>query len=131
MRRLACCAGVILVWLSATGVLAGDFDGSKLLICASIQAMDCAPGEDCIKELPEDVGVPAFMRLDFANKAVIGPKRTSAMLLVEKNEHQILLQGTELGYGWTIVLDQVEGKMSVTLAHRDRVVVIFGACMPL
>ncbi len=31
----------------------------------------------------------------------------------------------------TIVLDQIDGNMSVALANRDGVVVIFGTCTPL
>ena len=114
--------------LAAVPVRASDFDGSRLLICAPVQAFDCEPGEDCEKGLPEDVGAPAFIRIDVANKAVIGPKRTSPILLVDTSGGQLLLQGSELGYGWIIAIDQETGKMTGALANHEDAFVLFGAC---
>ena len=110
---------------------AGDFDGSKLLICAPVEAMDCGPGEGCSKERPEDVGAPNFLRIDFANKVIVGPKQTTPILLMDKSDDQILLQGKELGYAWTLVLDQESGTMTVTLVNREAAFVLFGPCTPL
>lgn len=128
MRRLAILTGSLILGLAALPAAAGDFDGSRLLICAPVEAIDCSRGEGCGKGLPEDIGAPAFMRIDFANKAVVGPKRTSPILLMEKSDSQVMIQGSELGYGWVIVLDQETGKMVSTLADREGVFVLFGAC---
>lgn len=129
MRRLVTLAGAALLsQAAAVPTLAGDFDGSRLLICAPVQAFDCAPGEDCAKGIPDDIGAPAFMRIDVANKAVIGPKRTSPILHVEKSDAQLVLLGTELGYGWTLAIDQETGKLTATLANREAAFVLFGAC---
>jgi hypothetical protein len=81
--------------------------------------------------VPEEVGAPAFMRIDFEKKTVSGPQRTSPVQFMEKNEKQLLLQGTELGYAWTIALDQATGKMMITLVDRDGAFVLFGSCTPL
>ena len=117
--------------LLAVPALAADFDGSKSLICAPVSAMDCVRGDDCVTGLPEEVGAPAFMRLDFAKKSVVGPKRSSDMLLIEKTGNQTLLQGREGDFGWTIVLEAESGEMTVTLANRKGAFVLFGACTPL
>ena len=130
MRFAELLAGLgVLSLLVASPVRAGDFDGSRPFICAPVQAFDCGPGEDCMKGLPEEIGAPSFMRIDVANKAVIGPKRTSPILLVDKSEGQLVLQGFELGYGWVIAIDQETGKMSATLANREGAFVLFGACI--
>ena len=60
---------------------------------------------------------------------MIGPKRSSPILLVDKSEGQLVLQGFELGYGWVIAIDQETGKMSTTLANRVGAFVLFGACI--
>jgi hypothetical protein len=112
----------------APAAFAGDFDASKPLICATVQAMDCVVGDDCVRGLAEDVGAPMFMRIDLAQKAVIGPKRTSPVQLVESSEKQLLLQGTELGFAWSIALDKDTGQMSATLVNGDGAYVLFGAC---
>jgi hypothetical protein len=129
MRTLAYLAsGALMATVAALPAAAGDFDGSKLLICAPVEAMDCAPGSACEKSTPDEVGAPAFIRIDVGNKVVRGPKRTSAIQVLEKTDQQLLLQGTELGYGWTLVIDQETGKMSATLANREGAFVLFGPC---
>jgi hypothetical protein len=123
MAALACA--------TVPAAMAGDFDGSKLLICAPVEAMDCTSGEECALGRPDDIGAPAFMRIDFAKKSITGPKRSTEILFMEKSEDQLLLQGTELGHAWTLALDQMNGKMAVTLVDREGVFVLFGSCTPL
>jgi hypothetical protein len=120
-----------IAFLGARPVSAGDFDGSKVLICAPVEVSDCAPGETCKKGAPADVGVPAFIRIDIAKMAVIGPKRTTPIVSIEKSQQQILLQGTELGYAWTLALDQDSGELSGSFVNREDVFVLFGSCTPL
>jgi hypothetical protein len=76
---------------------AGDFDGSKVLICAPVEVSDCAPGETCKKGAPADVGVPAFIRIDIAKMAVIGPKRTTPDRLHREKPTTDPLAGDRVG----------------------------------
>jgi len=122
-------AALILAFGAAA--MAGDFDGSKPLICAPVEAMDCISGGGCEKGIPDDVGAPAFMRIDFAKKLIIGPMRSSPINAMEKDEHQILLQGTELGLAWSMALNTANGKMVTTFSSRDGAYVLFGSCTPL
>jgi hypothetical protein len=120
-----------LVLLTAGTASAGDFDGSKLLICAPVEAIDCAAGEACTKGPPDDLGAPRFLRIDFAQKVIVGPKQTTPILFMDTSDNQLLLQGKELGFGWTLVLDQESGTLSATLVNREGAVVLFGSCTPL
>ena len=122
-------AGLVLI--TAGTVSAGDFDGSKLLICAPVEAIDCAAGEECAKGRPDDIGAPSFLRINVAQKVIVGPKQTTPILFIDKSDDQILLQGKELEYGWTLALDQESGNMTATLVNRDGVFVLFGSCTPL
>jgi hypothetical protein len=122
---------VALALLIAGTAFASDFDGSKLLICAPVEAIDCTPGEACTKGRPSDIGAPSFLRIDFAQKIIVGPKRTTPIVFMDKSDNQILLQGTELGYGWTLALDQENGTMTATMVNREEVFVLFGSCTPL
>jgi hypothetical protein len=47
---------------------------------------------------------------------------------MEATERQLLLQGTELGFAWSIALDKDTGEMSATLVNRDGAILLFGAC---
>ena len=101
-----------LILLTAGTASAGDFDGSKLLICAPVEAIDCAASEACTPQgRPNDIGAPRFLRIDFAQKVIVGPQQTTPILFMDKSDDQIFLQGKELGFGWTLVLDQESGTM--------------------
>lgn len=116
--------------LAASGAAAADsmFDGTKPVICASREVVDCTPGETCDKGLPEEMGAPVFLTIDFIKKDITGPKRASKIALIEKSDFQITLHGIEIGMGWSMVLDRETGRMTATLAGKDQAFVIFGAC---
>jgi hypothetical protein len=120
-----------LAGFSFSAASAGDFDGSKPLICAPVQAMECYAGEKCEMGLPDAVGAPAFMRIDFGQRRVVGPKRSSAIESVTADEHQLLLQGVELGHAWSMSLNHQTGKMILSLVGKDVAFVLFGSCTPL
>jgi hypothetical protein len=68
------------------------------------------------------------MRIDFAKKTITGPQRVAPIRFMQTDESQIVLQGTEFSFAWTIVLDRVDGTIGVTLVNREDALVLFGAC---
>ena len=109
---------------------AADFDGSKPLLCATVEAHDCDAGETCQRALPDSLGLPQFMRIDFAKQAVVGPKRSSPIKSIERSPGQMLLQGTELGFAWTLALDTASGKLVASFANGESAIIVFGVCTP-
>ena len=130
LRRTALAAASATSLFSTTAAFSADFDGSKRLICATVDAHACDPGETCLRGLPDDIGVPRFMRIDFAEKTIAGPKRTTQIRYLDNSADQILMQGTELGYAWTVVIDKTDGTLSMTLVNRDDAFTVFGYCTP-
>ena len=128
MRLFTCIITVLFITVASIAAAEDSFDGTKTLLCASIEAIDCTPGEQCEKGLPEEIGAPQFLRIDFAKKEIIGPKHTTAIQRIEKGDEQLTLQGSEVGMGWTLALDRTTGKMTVTLAGGEQAFVIFGVC---
>jgi len=61
---------------------------------------------------------------------VSGPERTTPIRFMESSQSQILLQGIELGFAWTIALDKMDGTMTVSLVNREDAFMLFGACTP-
>lgn len=131
LKTLRVTALATLVCATPSWVLGADFDGSKPLLCATVDAHFCDIGETCYRTLPAILGAPQFMRINFAKKTVSGPQRSTNIRLMEPSDGQILLQGTELGYNWSIALDTKSGAMSAALVNREDVFVLFGACTPL
>ena len=128
MRLFAFIIATLFMTVASIAAAEDSFDGTKTLLCASIEAMDCTPGEQCEKGTPEEIGAPQFLRIDFAKKEIIGPKRTTVIQRMEKGDEQLTLQGSEVGMGWTLALDRITGKMTVTLAGGEQAFVIFGVC---
>jgi hypothetical protein len=104
------------------------FDGTKPLLCASIEALDCDPGAACERGIPEIMGAPQFLRVDFAKNEIAGPKRITKIRSMEKDDEQIILQGYEIGLGWTFAIDRATGNARISFAGRDAAFIIFGAC---
>lgn len=111
--------------------LAGDFDGSRELICAPVLAMDCAEGAECARGTPEQMGAPAFIRVDAAKKQVSGAKRSLLAQQVDKTSEQLMLRGADSGQAWAIAIDAASGRMYATLTGSDGAIVIFGSCTPV
>lgn len=117
--------------LTLGSAVGADFDGSRPLICAPTEAVQLRPGEAIVKSRPTDIGAPAFLRVDIAKKQIAGPKRVTPIKYIEKDDQQILLQGTELGFGWTLALDRRLGEMRLTFVDSVGAVVLSGSCTPL
>ncbi|MEX3896930.1 hypothetical protein FSB08_13345 [Paraburkholderia sp. JPY432] len=121
----------ILLGAAAMQVDAADFDGSKRLMCATIDAHACDPGIACTRALPADLGLPKFLTLDFDKRAVVGPAHTTPMLSVTKEADQLVMLGNEMGFGWTLAVDSTDGEMTLMIANRNDAFVLFGNCTPL
>ena len=135
MKLLNVLAMVTLLLVPASGA-AEDFDGSVPLICASVDTLSCAPGEDCAAATTEALNIPQFLRIDFAAKAIMaerpdGDQRTSEIQKLEQLDNELILQGIQGGLGWSLTITRATGKMSLS-AVGDRVAfVVFGACTRL
>ncbi len=120
------------LFVTVSPAFAGDvFDGTKPLLCSSIEALDCDPGVTCERGIPEIMGAPQFLRIDFTKNEIAGPLRTTKIRSMEKDDDQIVLQGYEIGLGWTLAVNRVTGNMRITFAGSDASFIIFGACTPL
>lgn len=128
MKRMI---AVALAGLLCGSVYAEPVDGKKRALCITESLRDCVAGADCLNGLPAEYGAPTSLRLDFANKQVLGEKQKSKIRDFEKKDGQLLLQGRELGYGWTIAIEQQSGDMTLSLVNREGAFVLFGRCSPL
>jgi hypothetical protein len=122
-------AAVVAVMLPCSFTLAAD--GVQRLMCATLEAMDCEPGAACLKGRPAEIGAPAFMRVDLEKGTIGGAHRTTPIVRMEKQADALLLQGSEIGYGWTVAIDMKAGTMAATMVNREGAFVLFGSCTPL
>ena len=129
---------VFIAVLSVASVAANaqGFDSSQPLICASMEAYDCVQGSDCVRGTVDSVDAPQFIRLDFEQMVARatrpgGEERTAKIESMTREEGKLILQGVQLGLGWSMVITQESGTMVLTAAGEQVAFVIFGACTPL
>ena len=111
--------------------LAADFDGSKPLICAAIEAHDCGLGMTCERAIPEDLNVPQFIRLDFNAKTMSARGRSTSMQTNTRSSGMLILQGFENSRAFSITISEQSGKLVGAIAADEQGFMIFGACTPL
>ena len=114
-------------------VMAGDFDGSKSLICAPIETFECEPGQECDRGTAQNIDIPHFLKIDFKKKVITGTKEDGTERTVKidnKNriDGRLILQGVQNGRGWTLSITEATGKMTLTASADQIGFVIFGAC---
>jgi hypothetical protein len=129
--RIARTVTALATGLVVSSAFAAATEGAAHLMCATLEAMDCEPGAACLKGRPSEIGAPAFMRIDLEKGTIGGVHRTTPIVRMEKQADNVLLQGSEIGYGWTMAIDLKAGTMAATLVNRDGAFVLFGSCTPL
>ena len=125
-----------------TPASAGDFDGSKALMCVCMRIVQCGPDGNCVQVSAEDIGLPEFMSMNFEEKTVRALQRgenqpPSRIKNLERIYRKLILQGVEEGVkdvhegvGWTIAISEETGKMVITGSGEQTGMIVFGACIP-
>ncbi len=119
---------------------AATYDGSSKFVCASVEIMECLPGDGCQKVNASDVDIPRFFKVDLKKKTIITgsetDKRKSAIKQVGNVDGKLILQGAEDGQedragdgaGWTMAVNKERGDMVLTTSGDGVAFVVFGAC---
>jgi hypothetical protein len=133
-----------LLFLSTLPIIsqAGDFDGSKPLICSVIKSTECTMMKGCHDVMAEEINLPRFLWVDVGKKVIQSNKsgenaRKSEIKRAELIDNKLILQGAEQsrediqdGFGWTMAIMQNTGYMVLSASGDFTVDVIFGACTP-
>lgn len=131
---------VMIICMFAFPAVAGDFDGSKELICAVMDLVECQPGGKCQQVTAEDVGIPQFLKINFKEKKISailadGSKKSTPIENFEKIDGKVIIQGAEDGIegvrdgvGWSLAIAEETGKTVLTASGDEVGFVIFGAC---
>jgi len=122
-------------------VFAGPFDGSVPLICGIQTVAECDRDNECYPVTLASVNLPDFFQIDFAAKqisaaGVRGAGNTTPIERVENLAGRLLLQGGDLsdenpngGIGWSMIIDESSGGMSMSGVALEFALVANGACM--
>src|SRR5208337_3159707 len=123
------CLCIAWCWADAAGL-----DGSTPIICAFTSAAGCDSGSGCESTSPEALGLPQFFRVDFDSKRMVaagpvqeGTKTETKIQNFQRLDGQLVFQGVEVR-GWSMVVIEDTGRMTLTASGDDEAFVLFGAC---
>jgi hypothetical protein len=126
---------VVCLMIPSQQAYAGDLDGSTPVICAFTRALECDSTEGCEAATLEDLQMPRFFRVDFKNSSIApvgileeGVKKETPIKTFQRQDGKLILQGFEVR-GWSMVITEKTGKMTLTASGDDEAFVLFGACM--
>ena len=141
MNKMKICGLItIFIGMMSISTMAGNFDGSKELICSIMDIVECAPGGKCQQVTAEEVGIPSFLKVNFKNKKISathtdGSKRSTDIENFETIDGKVIIQGAEDGVedirdgvGWSLAIAEESGNMVLTASGDEVGFVIFGAC---
>lgn len=113
--------------------MAGDFDGSKPVICAVIETHECGPNADCRKGTAESINIPQFFKVNFRDELITsirvsGEVQTSSIQRMEHVNGSLFLQGVQNGRAWSAAISESNGKLVLTASGDEEAFVVLGAC---
>ncbi len=128
---LACFA--LLLVVAFNGYANAAYDGSSPLLCVPIEILECGADEGCFGTTAESVSIPQFIRVDFQKKVAGGTLESGAAREVgiehmKRENGMLVLQGGQEGRGWSMVIGEATGKMTLTASGDRFGFIIFGAC---
>ncbi len=137
MNELTKICSFMALMITSASLFAADFDGSKPMLCASLDVLECVDGSSCETVAAETVDAPQFISVDLKNKELTldrsGRPRSAQLRNRENMNCRLVVQGigTETGLGWTFSVDQETGKFVVSASGDEVAFIIFGACTTL
>ncbi|HEY7041097.1 MAG TPA: hypothetical protein VID28_19670 [Methylomirabilota bacterium] len=125
--------GAAVVAPTTPAAAAGRYDGSKPMLCAVTAVSECTKDGNCERSGPHQEGnnLPGFVRVDVPGKLLTdneGAGRKTAIQSSAVVDNQLMLQGSENGKAWTIVVATDSGVFGSSVVEDDGLFAIFGRC---
>lgn len=130
------CLWMVALVLGAGQALADNLEGTDQFLCAPVEAILCTADGICEGSAPAELQIPQFVILDLKRKLLTttpasAQNRSTPILLVERADGLIVLQGTQMERAFTLLVDEVSGRASLATVADSVIVNVFGACTPL
>jgi len=128
-------AAALLAVLPAPATRAATCDGSQPIICTPVEILECERSLHCETQTVDTVDLPQFLKISVQEKTVTGTRPSGEAVnakidQVQHVEQQMYLQGVQKRFGWSAVIDEARGFMTLTIHDPASGYVIFGACTP-
>ena len=128
----ALCVVVACLSMAWPAAAAGKYDGSAPMICAVTSMSECTADGKCERSSPQEGNtLPTFIRVDLGAKTLSttdGGSRKTDIKGSSTVDGQLMLQGTENGKAWNMVIKSDTGRWGGSVVENDGSFALFGAC---
>ena len=104
-------------------------------MCVPSEELECVSHEKCRRDVIESLHLPQFIKVDFAAKEMSGTwegqQETAVIGNSRRSDGRVILQGMQQGRGWSMVIVEETGHMTLSVAGDDVAFIVFGPCTPL
>jgi hypothetical protein len=116
--------------LAGSATAAAPIDGKHDLMCQPQHVAQCDQTAVCATVALQDVELPPQLRVSFEQKKLSAPEseRTSPIHSVEIDPAVLVVQGSQNGRGWSMVIDRATGSLSGTIADAEGAFIVAGTC---
>ena len=132
-KKLLVMIGIVVGVFPWSLVPAADEPGPWL--CAPTQEIECEEAGKCDTNAFESLNLPPFIKIDLVTKQMSGAEEgveeAAAIERVERVDGRLILQGVQDGRGWSVVIVEETGHMTLSVAGDDTAWLAFGDCSPL
>jgi len=126
--------------LAFPSLAAAAFNENESILCAIRDVNDCGASYACVEVTPESVALPDFFAIDLAGKLISsrGTAEVTASPIgrIERLNGKLILQGGDAsgdnprgGVGWTLTLNEDDGKLVIAGVGDGFALVVFGSCV--
>lgn len=104
------------------------------MVCSVARAVECADDLTCGPPVPQ-MTPPTFLHVDLEGQRVtlLGPAErrgeTTQIRAVQREAGHIILTGIEAGRGWSMLIAEADGNMTLTVTAERSGFVVFGSCL--
>jgi hypothetical protein len=125
-----------LLLVASTAVLSDSLSGKDRLLCSAIEATVCTADGICESGPPWDWQIPQFLIVDLDRKELStteasGENRMTPILNLSREDGHIVLQGTQAGRAFSMVLQEDNGHAAIAIATDGATISVFAACTPM
>ncbi len=126
----------LIFWMIPVLAVAADRDKSAEILCSVTKVIECDSYGDCMVSTAEGINIPQFLKIDLLGKTMAdaslkdSPQKSAIRSMIRENG-EIIMQGSENGRGFTMVVDETSGKFSATISEDSFGFIVFGACMAM
>jgi hypothetical protein len=101
-----------------------------IVVCTAERGHDCLPAENQCSPLVRETNIAPVFEIDFVGKIVHSPYRRALLRVSEltANAESLVLQGTDLLFAWSALINKTTGALTVSIADREGAYVVFGQC---